>query len=110
MAIDIAKGIATQVVNNQLRKVAGNLPGLLGINKGKIGINSSDTAPLNQKSQNSPNLFQFPLDVAGDVGVGNHGHYIILFINESNKPSACSPTAFEFPSGDVKIFILFLLA
>ena len=85
MAIDIAKGIATQVVNNQLRKVAGNLPGLLGINKGKIGINSSDTAPLNQKSQNSPNLFQFPLDVAGDVGVGNHGHYIIFFINEQQN-------------------------
>ena len=29
MAIDIAKGIATQVVNNQLRKVAGNLPFLV---------------------------------------------------------------------------------
>ena len=36
MAIDIAKGIATQVVNTGLQKVAGNLPGLLGINKGKI--------------------------------------------------------------------------
>ena len=82
MAIDIAKGIAQQVVNTGLRKVAGNLPGLLGINKGKTGRDSSDTAPLNQKGKANPNLFQFPLDVAGDPGIGNHGHYIIFFINE----------------------------
>ena len=36
MAIDIAKGIAQQVVSSGLQKVAGNLPGLLGINKGKV--------------------------------------------------------------------------
>ena len=85
MPIDFAKGIATQVVNTGLRKVAGNLPGLLGINKGNIKKDSSDSAPLNQKSQNSPNLFQFPLDVSGDPGIGNHGHYIIFFINEQAK-------------------------
>ena len=85
MAIDIAKGIAQQVVNTGLRKVAGNLPGLLGINKGKTGRDSSDTAPLNQKGKANPNLFQFPLDVSGDPGIGNHGHYIIFFINEQAK-------------------------
>ena len=85
MAIDIAKGIATQVVNTGLRKVAGNLPGLLGINKGKVKFNSSDTAPLNEKGKANPNLFQFPLDVAGDPGIGNHGHYIIFFINEQQN-------------------------
>ena len=85
MAIDFAKGIATQVVNTGLRKVAGNLPGLLGINKGKTGRDSSDTAPLNQKGKANPNLFQFPLDVAGDPGIGNHGHYIIFFINEQQS-------------------------
>ena len=85
MSIDFAKGIATQVVNTGLRKVAGNLPGLLGINKGKVKRDGSDTAPLNEKSQNSPNLFQFPLDVSGDPGIGNHGHYIIFFINEQRK-------------------------
>ena len=82
MAIDFAKGIATQVVNTGLRKVAGNLPGLLGINKGKTGRDSSDSSSLNKKGKANPNLFQFPLDVAGDPGVGNHGHYIIFFINE----------------------------
>ena len=85
MAIDIAKGIATQVVNTGLQKVAGNLPGLLGINKGKIKRDSSDTAFSEEKAQNSPNLFQFPLDVAGDPGIGNHGHYIIFFINEQQN-------------------------
>ena len=85
MSIDFAKGIATQVVNTGLRKVAGNLPGLLGINKGKVKRDGSDTASLNEKSQNSPNLFQFPLDVSGDPGIGNHGHYIIFFINEQRK-------------------------
>ena len=85
MAIDIAKGIATSVVNTGLRKVAGNLPGLLGINKGKTGRNSSDTAPLNERGKASPNLFQFPLDISGDPGIGNHGHYIIFFINEQAK-------------------------
>ena len=85
MAIDFGKGIATQVVNTGLRKVAGNLPGLLGINKGNIGRDSSDTSPLNQKGKANPNLFQFPLDVAGDPGIGNHGHYVIFFINEQKK-------------------------
>ena len=85
MAIDFAKGIATQVVNTGLRKVAGNLPGLLGINKGKTGRDSSDSSSLNQKGKANPNLFQFPLDVAGDPGIGNHGHYIIFFINEQAR-------------------------
>ena len=85
MAIDIAKGIAQQVVSSGLQKVAGNLPGLLGINKGKVKFNSSQFAPLNEKSQNSTNLFQFPLDVAGDPGIGNHGHYIIFFFNEQQN-------------------------
>ena len=85
MAIDFTKGQAVSIASSQLRKVAGNLPGLLGLNKGKTKLDSSDTASLNQKSQNSPNLFQFPLDIAGDPGIGNHGHYIIFFINEQQN-------------------------
>ena len=85
MPIDFAKGQAVSIASSQLRKVAGNLPGLLGLNKGKTKLDSSDTASLNQKSQNSPNLFQFPLDIAGDPGIGNHGHYIIFFINEQQN-------------------------
>ena len=79
MPIDFVKGQAVSIASRTLKKVAGNLPNILGRNK---GADTSDTASVNQKSQISPNLFQFPLDVAGDPGIGNHGHYIIFFINE----------------------------
>ena len=88
MAIDFAKGVATSVVNNGLRKVAGNLPGLLGKTKGKQGArDSSDLKDLNDTkvSSVSPKLLQFPSDIDSDPGVGNHGHYIIFFINEFEK-------------------------
>ena len=80
MAIDFAKGQAVSIASRKLQKVAGNLPGLLGLNKGNVKKDSSDFAFAEQKAQNSPNLFQFPLDVAGDPGIGNHGHYIMFFI------------------------------
>ena len=85
MAIDFVKRQAVSFASSKLQKVAGNLPGLLGINKGKTGRDSSDTAPLNQKGKANPNLFQFPLDVAGDPGIGNHGHYIMCCMNEQAK-------------------------
>ena len=85
MPIDFAKGQAVSIASSKLQKVAGNLPGLLGLNKGKIKRDSSDTAFSEQKAQNSPNLFQFPLDISGDPGIGNHGHYIIFFINEQQN-------------------------
>ena len=82
MPIDFAKGQPVSIASRKLKKVAGNLPGLLGLNKGNINKDSSDTAALNERSQNAPKLFQFPLDVTGDPGIGNHGHYIIFFVNE----------------------------
>ena len=88
MAIDFAKGIATSVVNTGLRKVAGNLPGLLGKIKGKQGArDSSDLKDLENAKVSgvSPKLLQFPSDIDSDPGVGNHGHYIIFFINEFEK-------------------------
>ena len=88
MAIDFAKGIATSIVNNGLRKVAGNLPGLLGKSKGKQGArDSSDLKDLENAKVSgvSPKLLQFPSDIDSDPGVGNHGHYIIFFINEFEK-------------------------
>ena len=88
MAIDFAKGIATTVVNQGLRKVAGNVPGILGKIRGKQGVrDSSDVADIeNAKiSGVSPKLLQFPSDIDSDPGVGNHGHYIIFYINEFDK-------------------------
>ena len=47
MPIDFAKGIATTVVNQGLRKVAGNVPGILGKIRGKQGVrDSSDIADI----------------------------------------------------------------
>ena len=88
MAIDFAKGIATTVVNQGLRKVAGNVPGILGKIRGKQGIrDTSDVADIgNAKTSGvSPKLLSFPLDIDSDPGVGNHGHYIIFYINEFEK-------------------------
>ena len=88
MPIDFAKGIATTVANQGLRKVAGNVPGLLGKIRGKQGVrDTSDIADIeNAKTSSvSPKLLQFPLDIDSDPGVGNHGHYIIFFINEFDK-------------------------
>ena len=88
MPIDFAKGIATTVVNQGLRKVAGNVPGLLGKIRGKQGVrDSSDFADIeNAKTSGvSPKLLQFPSDIDSDPGVGNHGHYIIFYINDFEK-------------------------
>ena len=88
MPIDFAKGIATTVVNQGLRKVAGNVPGILGKIRGKQGVrDSSDIADIeNAKTSGvSPKLLQFPSDIDSDPGVGNHGHYIIFYINDFEK-------------------------
>ena len=82
MAIDIAKGIATQVVNTGLRKVAGNLPGL-SQSTGYGGSSTSDQLPLTPKG-NVQN-YTFPLDVMADPGLGNQGHYMMFYINEQQN-------------------------
>ena len=75
----IGRRVATQVVNNGLQKVAGNVKGLLS--GGKKGADSSDFRDLNKQGSDTK-TFQFPLDVTQGPGLGNHGHYIMFFINE----------------------------
>ena len=75
----IGRRVATQVVNNGLQKVAGNVKGLLS--GGKKGADSSDFRDLNSQGSDTK-TFQFPLDVTQGPGLGNHGHYIMFFINE----------------------------
>ena len=74
----IGRRVATQVVNNGFQKVAGNIKGT--IFGGKKGSDSSDTTNLN-RNQVDVKTHQFPLDVMSDPGLGNHGHYIMFFIN-----------------------------
>ena len=76
----IGRRVTSQVVNNGLQKVAGNLPGLLGLGN-KSGSDNSDTATLN-KNEVDTKMFQFPLDVTQDPGLGNQGHYMMFYINE----------------------------
>ena len=75
----IGRRVATQVVNNGLQKVAGIVKGLLS--GGKKGADSSDFRDLNTQGSDTK-TFQFPLDVTQGPGLGNHGHYIMFFINE----------------------------
>ena len=83
MALDFAKGIATQVGSQVLRKVAGNIGGLI---RGGVK-DESETKPESKldstTSKYQTNNYTFPLDVdSEDPGIGNHGHYIVFFINQ----------------------------
>ena len=83
MALNFVKGQAVSVGNRVFKRVAGNLPGLLGVNKGK-GSDSSDFAGITATKYNTKN-YSFPLDVEGPPGIGNHGHYIMFMINEQKS-------------------------
>lgn len=83
MAIDVNAQRAVSTVRKTLRKVSGNLPGLAGIISGRGG-DSSDFAGLNRRAK-SPNLYAFPIDVTAAPGLGNHGHYMIFYINQQQN-------------------------
>ena len=74
---DFVQGVASQLINTGLRKVAGNLPGM-STTTGRG--NNSDMLPL-APSGNVQN-YTFPLDVMADPGMGNQGHYMMFYINE----------------------------
>jgi len=85
MAIDVfkrqGKSAVTGLLGKNLRRIAGNVGSVL---RGDIGSNSSETAPLNRSKQ-STKMLSFPIDVGADPGIGNHGHYIMFFINEQTN-------------------------
>jgi len=107
---------ATQIIQSAatrtLKKVAGNLPGLLGLRPGKGGDTSS-FAPLS-RSAKSPNVYSFPIDVTADPGNGNHGHYMMFFINEQkdallkfgSKQSGAANMAKEKQARNIPKFII----
>ena len=86
MAIDVlkrqGKSAVTGILGKNLRRVAGNIGSVI---RGDVGIgDSSETAPINRTKQ-STKMLSFPLDVGADPGIGNHGHYIMFFINEQTN-------------------------
>ena len=85
MAIDVfkrqGKSAVTGLLGKNLRRIAGNVGSVI---RGDIGSDSSETAPLNRSKQ-STKMLSFPIDVGADPGIGNHGHYIMFFINEQTN-------------------------
>ena len=85
MAIDVfkrqGKSAVTGLLGKNLRRIAGNVGSVL---RGDLGSDSSEAAPLNRSKQ-STKMLSFPIDVGADPGIGNHGHYIIFFVNEQAK-------------------------
>ena len=80
--VDIVKGQAVSLANQGFKKVMGNLRGVVGssLNRGQSTNNPALKARLD------PKAFTFPLDVTNaDQGLGNHGHYILFFINEQQN-------------------------
>ena len=55
-----------------------------GIGKGKVGglPSMSDFASLGGGAKGGEPNLSFPLDVSSGPGNGNHGHYVIFFVNE----------------------------
>ncbi len=78
MPIDFARGAATQVGTTILRKVAG------GIGQVIKSRQPSPTSPIESttRTKYSTKNLSFPLDIGDDPGIGNHGHYMMFFINE----------------------------
>ncbi len=75
------KSIAQAILGKQLRRVAGNLASIID---GGLSRDSSESAPINRFHQ-STNMLSFPIDVGADPGIGNHGHYIMFYINEQTN-------------------------
>ena len=84
MAFDFVKQQAFRLGSQVLSNKIANLPGLAGLSNG--GVSQSPTASIDQVyDKRSTENLSFPLDVEGDPGIGNHGHYIMFFINAQEK-------------------------
>ena len=79
MPIDFARGAATQVGGTILRKVAGGIGDII---KSKERSPTSPIEPTTRSKYATGKIRSFPIDIGEDPGVGNHGHYIMFFINQ----------------------------
>ena len=86
MALDVLRGAAQGIAGRALKKVAGNIrSGLLGNERG--GSDFSDFSGLNTfGTKHKTKNYRFPIDVESGRETGNHGHYMMFFINEQKKP------------------------
>ena len=79
MPIDFARGAATQVGGTILRRVAGGIGDII---KSKERSPTSPIEPTTRSKYATGKIRSFPIDIGEDPGVGNHGHYIMFFINQ----------------------------
>ena len=80
MAFDLGKEISTQIKTRVFKKVVGGLGDTI---RGMPGIgNSSELGKLATRHKASVDHYSFPLDVESGTETGNHGHYIMFYINE----------------------------
>ena len=80
--VDVVKGQAVSLANHGYKKITGQLAGVVGsaLNRGEV------TASEGIKPKLDPKAYTLPLDVTNsDQGLGNHGHYILFFINEQEN-------------------------
>tara|TARA_S200002703_G_scaffold159883_1_gene175253 strand:+ start:6731 stop:7987 length:1257 start_codon:yes stop_codon:yes gene_type:complete len=85
MAVDIGKSIISQVSNRTFRKLA-NTAGSAIRGIPDMLQNSSDAGKVTvELGPFSTGNYQFPLDVESGVEVGNHGHYIMFYINQQEN-------------------------
>jgi len=100
--VDVVKGQAVSLANQGFKKVAGNLRGAVGsaLNRGEV------TASETTRPKGDPKAYTFPLDVRNpDQGLGNHGHYILFFINEQ-KPARISFSNYGIAETDTEFWNL----
>ena len=80
MAFDLGKEISTQLKTRVFKKVVGGVGDFVrGIPN--IG-NSSELGKLATRQKSNVDHYSFPLDVESGTETGNHGHYIMFYINE----------------------------
>ena len=84
-------------ISNDIGTTPTHFPGLRdavreGVTDAKVNAERavSDALRFNASAGTSPrgqtNILEFPMDVAsGDAALGNHGHYIMFYINEQDK-------------------------
>ena len=79
MALGLGQVIATNI-GRSFKKFVNNT------GKQTLGIpDLSDSSKLNQRPSTGFTNLAFPLDVAAAKGNGNHGHYVMFFVNEQTN-------------------------
>ena len=85
MAVDIGKSVISSAANKVFRKLS-NTAGSAIRSIPDMAQNSSDSGKATvEPGPFSTGNLQFPLDVESGVEVGNHGHYIMFYINEQEN-------------------------